>query len=63
MVTVIFMSLDTVSYHIFWGKGYATESSSAWLKHAFDEMECENVHAMTDIDHTASKNVLKKNWI
>ena len=44
----------------YWGKGYGTESAKAWLKIAFDKFNASEVIAMTDIQHSASINILKK---
>ncbi len=50
----------------YWGRGYATETSNFWLEYAFNTLNQMEVFATTDINHTASKNVLQKvgfKWI
>ncbi|MCH2231193.1 MAG: GNAT family N-acetyltransferase [Crocinitomicaceae bacterium] len=43
-----------------WAKGYATESSKAWMDYAFHKIETDNVFGMTDPRHKNSKKVLMK---
>lgn len=43
-----------------WSKGYATESSNAWMDYAFNTLKTPQVFGMTDPKHNASQNVLKK---
>lgn len=44
----------------YWGKGYATETSIAILKFAFNEMKLDQVFAYADVENDASNHVLKK---
>lgn len=44
----------------YWGKGYATEATEAWLKHAFNNMNIETMHAYTHYKNEASNHILKK---
>lgn len=43
-----------------WGKGYATEASKAIVEFGFEELEAEDIYAMTDPKNLASKKVLEK---
>lgn len=43
-----------------WGKGYATESSSAVLNYGFENLKMNEIFAITDPKNNNSKNVLKK---
>ncbi len=43
-----------------WGKGYATESAKASVKYGFEQIKLKELFAMTDVNNTASKHVLKK---
>lgn len=43
-----------------WGKGYATEVARAALRHGFDDMHYEEVHALVRPTHAASIRVLEK---
>ena len=44
----------------YWGKGIATESSSAILKYAFTELRLEKIYAFVYPENPASANVLTK---
>lgn len=44
----------------YWGKGYATETALASLKHGFETMHLSEIYAMTEVGNIASKNVLEK---
>ena len=44
----------------FWGKGYATEATKAWLEYGFNEMNIETMHAYTHFQNEASNHILKK---
>ena len=44
----------------FWGKGYATESSQAWVDYAFNEIKIKSLYAAADILNKGSVNVLQK---
>lgn len=44
----------------FWGKGYATEATKAWLDYAFKEMKVETMHAYTHSQNDASNHILRK---
>lgn len=43
-----------------WGKGYATEAAKASVKYGFEQLKLDEVFAMTDVNNSASKQVLKK---
>jgi len=43
-----------------WGKGYATESSSAVLDFGFNTMNLEKIYAYADVNNDASNYVLRK---
>jgi RimJ/RimL family protein N-acetyltransferase len=44
----------------FWGKGYASEASIAWLQYGFNEMKIEVMEAAAHTDNIASNTILKK---
>ncbi|MBC7885167.1 MAG: GNAT family N-acetyltransferase [Saprospiraceae bacterium] len=44
----------------FWGKGYATECTKAWIDYAKLNMNIHELFAITHIDNLASQKVLKK---
>lgn len=44
----------------YWGIGYATEAAKAALKFGFDELEPEYIYGITEVNNTASQNVLQK---
>jgi RimJ/RimL family protein N-acetyltransferase len=44
----------------FWGKGYATEATEAWIDYAKETLQLNELFAITHIDNYASQNVLKK---
>ena len=44
----------------YWGKGYATESALACLKYGFEELNQQEIFAMVELDHIASRNILSK---
>jgi len=44
----------------FWGKGYATEATIAWLDYGFSKMEIELMNAYTHAQNGASNRVLTK---
>jgi len=44
----------------FWGKGYATEASYAWLNYGFKEMHIDKMNAYTHAQNGASNHVLQK---
>ncbi|WP_428225228.1 GNAT family N-acetyltransferase [Flavobacterium sp.] len=44
----------------FWGKGYASEATEAWIKYAFNTMEIKTLHAYTHFENQASNHILKK---
>ncbi len=44
----------------FWGKGYATEASIAWLDYGFNQMKIEKMNAYTHAENQASNHILKK---
>lgn len=43
-----------------WGKGYATESALATLKHGFEKLNIPAITAMAHIENTASLKVIEK---
>jgi RimJ/RimL family protein N-acetyltransferase len=44
----------------FWGKGYATEATKAWLKYGFEQLNLEVLNAAAHVDNAASNRVLQK---
>lgn len=44
----------------FWGKGYATEASFAWLDYGFKQMKIDIMHAYAHRDNGASNHILQK---
>ncbi len=44
----------------FWGKGYATEVTKAWVVWAFDHLSLDKIVAVTQPDHVRSQRVLEK---
>ena len=44
----------------FWGQGYATEASFAWLDYGFQIMKIQNMEAAAHIDNVASNKILDK---
>jgi ribosomal-protein-alanine N-acetyltransferase len=44
----------------YWGKGYATESSNAAIKFAFNKLGVDVIYAITDVNNIQSKKVLQK---
>lgn len=44
----------------FWGKGYATESTVAWIEYAKNHLNLKELYSITHIDNRASQNVLQK---
>lgn len=44
----------------FWGKGYAQESSKAFLKAGFEELQLEIIYAYAHSENVASVSALKK---
>ena len=44
----------------FWGKGYATETTEAWIDYAKTQQDIKELFAITHIDNFASQNVLQK---
>ncbi|NJM52863.1 MAG: GNAT family N-acetyltransferase [Blastocatellia bacterium] len=43
-----------------WGKGYATEAAKGCVKYGFETLGIKQMIGLTDVNHTASQNVLKK---
>jgi RimJ/RimL family protein N-acetyltransferase len=43
-----------------WGKGYATETATAWLAYGFDELGLARIVAVTHPENVASQRVLEK---
>jgi RimJ/RimL family protein N-acetyltransferase len=44
----------------FWGKGYASEASFAWLNYAFETMKIKTIEAAAHSDNVASNRILQK---
>ena len=44
----------------FWGNGYATEASYAWLDYGFSTMKIKTMNAYAQIDNGASNRILQK---
>jgi ribosomal-protein-alanine N-acetyltransferase len=44
----------------FWGKGYASEASFAWLNYAFETMKIKTLEAAAHSDNVASNRILQK---
>lgn len=44
----------------FWGKGYATEAASAFLRYGFTELHIEKIVAVANPANTASRRVMEK---
>lgn len=44
----------------YWGKGYATEATQAWINFAKDHLETKKLYASAHIENLGSQNVLKK---
>ena len=44
----------------FWGKGFATEASIAWLNYGFNQMKIDKMNAYTHFDNGASNHILQK---
>lgn len=44
----------------YWGKGYASEATAAWLDYGFSEMNIQTMNAYTHIDNAASNRILSK---
>jgi RimJ/RimL family protein N-acetyltransferase len=44
----------------FWGKGYASEASFAWLNYAFETMKIKTLEAATHSENAASNKILQK---
>lgn len=44
----------------FWGKGFATEASVAWLEYGFKQMNIDKMNAYTHFDNGASNHILQK---
>ncbi len=44
----------------YWGKGYATESTLAALRHGFEEMSIAEIIGITNVGNMASRRVLTK---
>ena len=46
--------------HKSWGKGYATEIANALLEWAKNGLECNEIFAITGVDHLASISIMRK---
>ncbi len=47
----------------YWGKGYATESTKASLKYAFEVLNAQEVYGITNIENLNSRKVLEKSGL
>lgn len=43
-----------------WGKGYATETTTALVDYAFTNLNTDKIYAICDVENIGSKNVLEK---
>ena len=44
----------------FWGRGYASETSFAWVQYAFETLKIKTIEAATHIENVASNRILQK---
>ncbi|WP_310558098.1 GNAT family N-acetyltransferase [Flavobacterium sp.] len=44
----------------FWGKGYASEATFAWLKYAFETLNIKTMEAAAHTENAASNRILQK---
>ena len=44
----------------FWGKGYASEATFAWLNYAFETMKIQTMEAAAQTENVASNRILQK---
>ena len=44
----------------FWGRGYASEASFAWVQYAFETLKIKTIEAATHIENMASNRILQK---
>ncbi|MBF2709281.1 GNAT family N-acetyltransferase [Flavobacterium soyangense] len=44
----------------FWGKGFASEATIAWMKYAFETMKIKTMEASAHTDNIASNRILQK---
>lgn len=44
----------------FWGRGYASEASFAWVQYAFETLKIKTIEAATHIENVASNRILQK---
>lgn len=44
----------------YWGKGFATEASRAWVDYGFKQLQLQTIYAIADIENQASYHVLNK---
>jgi RimJ/RimL family protein N-acetyltransferase len=44
----------------YWGRGYATEVATAWIKMAFEKLGLDRLSAFAHVDNLASRRVLEK---
>lgn len=44
----------------FWGRGYASEASFAWVQYAFETLKIKTIEAATHIENVASNKILQK---
>lgn len=52
-----------LAYYIskpYWGNGYATEASIAFVEHAFDRLNLEAIHADVEKGNDASEHILER---
>jgi ribosomal-protein-alanine N-acetyltransferase len=43
-----------------WGRGYATELATAWLRYGFEHLGLERIVAVADPENVASRHVMEK---
>ncbi len=44
----------------YWGKGIATETATASVEYAFNELDCKEIFAIADVDNIGSNQILQK---
>ena len=55
-----FIQVGYVLYRDYWGRGYATEMSSALLRYGFEDLMLQQIVGITDPPNLASQHVLLK---
>jgi ribosomal-protein-alanine N-acetyltransferase len=54
------VGIGYVAARIYWGKGYVTEATRAFIEWAFQQPSIYRVYATTDVENVASQRVLEK---